>query len=205
MTTGRYQGLSKYLPDGAYEVVEPYLEHYEPRIKITRGRHSKTGDYRPPIISKYHRISINHNLGKYTFLLTLIHELAHLVVWERYGRKVQPHGKEWKAELCHLLDVFIPLNIFPEGITVVLKEKKHKMPASFSADPLLVKALQRSEGVAHQTYVEDLPENALFSFRNGRRFKKLNKMRTRYRCLCLDNKKYYLFSPHAPVEPITGP
>lgn len=203
MSTGRYQVLEKYLPDGSYEIIEPYLEHYNPQITITRGRHSKTGDYRPPMRVSFHRISINYNLGKYSFLLTLIHELAHLIVWEKYGRKATPHGKHWKMELGRLLELFLFLNIFPEEINNVLFQKKDNMPASFSGDRMLVKALQIAEGGTQQTLVEDLPENTLFVFRNGRKFKKLNKMRTRYRCLCLENKKYYLFSPHAPVEPVS--
>ena len=40
-----------------------------------------------------HRISVNGNLNKYSFLITLIHELAHLLTFTQYKNRVDPHGR----------------------------------------------------------------------------------------------------------------
>ncbi len=35
---------------------------------------------------------------------TLRHELAHIIAYEIYGRKIKPHGPEWRAT-CHQLEI----------------------------------------------------------------------------------------------------
>jgi predicted SprT family Zn-dependent metalloprotease len=42
-----------------------------------------------------HEITVNSNLNKYKFLITLIHEISHLVAFEKFGRNIKPHGNEW--------------------------------------------------------------------------------------------------------------
>lgn len=43
-----------------------------------------------------HQITINQNLNKYAFLLTLVHEIAHLITYVNHGWNVKGHGPEWK-------------------------------------------------------------------------------------------------------------
>ena len=74
--------LSSFLPDGAYEGVAQYLQEYKVHLTVTRERKNILGNYRNKIFDKNHRISVNGNLNKYSFLITLLHELAHLLAHE---------------------------------------------------------------------------------------------------------------------------
>ncbi len=88
--------LSNYLPPGTYEPVIAFLEKYKVHLTVSRERKSILGDYRHRTHHDNHRISVNGNLNVYAFLVTLVHELAHLLTYEEYGNKVMAHGKEWK-------------------------------------------------------------------------------------------------------------
>ena len=91
-------GLSEFIPDGCLSPVLAYLQQYKVHLTITRERKSVLGDYRNKVFNKNHRITVNGNLNKYSFLITLLHELAHLVAFEKYGHRILPHGSQWKSE-----------------------------------------------------------------------------------------------------------
>ena len=88
--------LKRYIPAASAEAVLVLLNAYKVHLTITRERRSVLGDYRNATRVSNHRISVNSNLNQYSFLITLIHELAHLVTFERYRHRVAAHGKEWK-------------------------------------------------------------------------------------------------------------
>ena len=69
--------LAAYVPEGSLEPVLEYLHRYKIHLTITKERNSILGDYRHAINQKNHRISVNGNLNKYAFLVTLLHEIAH--------------------------------------------------------------------------------------------------------------------------------
>src|SRR5689334_11996196 len=94
--------LQDFLPPDTYEPVLSFLEHYHVHLTVAQERKSILGDYRHKTPGSNHRISVNGNLNKFTFLITLLHELAHLLTFERYGNKVSAHGKEWKHVFGHL-------------------------------------------------------------------------------------------------------
>jgi SprT protein len=105
--------LSKFIPAAAVPRVLEYLHQYkEVHLTITRERKSILGDYRHATTDKNHRISVNGNLNPYAFLITLIHELAHLVTFIQFGHKVSPHGREWKDLYATLLKDFMGKEIF---------------------------------------------------------------------------------------------
>ena len=54
------------------------------------------GDFKPLKKSGWSQITINNNLNEYGFLITALHEFAHLLVYEKYKNKVHPQGSEWK-------------------------------------------------------------------------------------------------------------
>src|ERR1700694_32960 len=95
--------LQDYLPPNTYEAVLDYLQQYQVHLTVARERKSILGDYRHRLRDKNHRISVNGNLNKYAFLITLLHELAHLLTFEKYGNRVAAHGKEWKLLFGQLL------------------------------------------------------------------------------------------------------
>src|ERR1700761_2471072 len=99
--------LKTYLPEGSFDEVLYYLQHYKVQLTITRERKTVLGDYRNSHAGKNHRISVNGNLNKYSFLITLLHELAHLFTYERFGHRVSAHGTEWKTEYGKILAQFL--------------------------------------------------------------------------------------------------
>src|SRR6476620_1179794 len=108
--------LQDYLPPGTYDAVLGYLHHYHVHLTVARERKSILGDYRHRVNGKNHRISVNGNLNKYSFLITLLHELAHLLTFEKFGNRVAAHGREWKVIFGQLLARFIEHKVFPEDI-----------------------------------------------------------------------------------------
>ena len=137
--------LQSFLPDGCFDEVSAYLVQH-----------------------KNHRISINGNLNKYAFLITLLHELAHLFTFELYGNKVYAHGKEWKNEYSKILARFLLKKIFPPDIEKTLLLSIQNPAASSCGDEKLLRVLHRydtnREGVL---LVESLPMNSLFKIKGG--------------------------------------
>ena len=116
----RSPAIKRYLPDGSFDEVSHYLQQFKVQLTITRERKSVLGDYRNSFGGKDHRISINGNLNTYAFLITLLHELAHLFTYERFGHRVQAHGPEWKNEYSKVLARFLLKKIFPADIQKTL-------------------------------------------------------------------------------------
>jgi hypothetical protein len=193
--------LAQFIPAGAYVEVLHYLQLYKVHLTITRERKSILGDYRHAIDGKNHRISVNGNLNPYAFLITLIHELAHLVTFNAYGNAVYAHGKEWKLLYGKLMAGFLKANLFPVDIRAALEHSLHNLPASSCADEKLMRILkrydERKDGVM---MVEQLPDGALFSIDGGKLFKKGPRLRKRFQCIELETGKLYLFSPFYEVH-----
>jgi len=188
--------LKQYLPEGSFEEVAHYLQHYKVQLTITRERKSVLGDYRNSFADKNHRISVNGNLNPYAFLITLLHELAHLFTYERFGHRVMAHGQEWKNEFSKVLAQFLLKKVFPDDIQKTLLKTLQNPAASSCADTALLRVLHRydekKEGV---TLIETLPHGAVFKIKGGRQFKKEEKVRKRFKCVEVATGKMYLFSP----------
>ena len=131
--------LQQYIPQDSFEDVLLFLNTYNIHLTITKRRHTVLGDYRHSTVYKAHRISINSNLNKYAFLITLLHEIAHLLVFEKFGNKVQAHGKEWKDEFGKILSKFIQKKIFPVDIEKALLYNVQNPKASSCADEDLMR------------------------------------------------------------------
>jgi SprT protein len=196
--------LQNYLPPGTYEAVLEYLQFYKVHLTVARERKSILGDYRHRTHNATHRISVNGNLNSYSFLITLLHELAHLLTFEKYGNRVQSHGKEWKALFGQLLARFINHQVFPEDIRQALLRSLHDPAASSCADEVLLRTLKKyDENNNSLKLVEQLPPDAHFKTHDGRIFKKMEKMRKRFRCIEVKTGRLYLFSPMYEVEPVS--
>jgi hypothetical protein len=194
--------LRRWIPEGAAQLSLDYLHHYNVHLTITRERKSVLGDYRHATHSNNHRISVNGNLNSYSFLITLIHELAHLVTFMEYGNRVQSHGKEWKGIYRKMLEEYIRLDVFPKDIRSALKKSLHNLPASSCADEDLMRVLKGyDEQVGDLLLVEQIPEGGCFSLEDQRVFRKGKKLRKRYQCVELATGKLYLFSPIYEVKP----
>ena len=194
--------LQTYLPPNTFEAVRQYLHQYQVHLTVAKERKSILGDYRHRTHGKTHRISVNGNLNTYSFLITLLHELAHLLTFEKFGNKVQSHGKEWKFIFGQLLDQFIRHEVFPIDIKHALLQSLQNPVASSCADDVLLRVLKtydkRKENVV---FVENLLEGQLFKTHDGKVFKKGEKLRKRFKCIEVATKRLYLFSPVYEVMP----
>lgn len=195
------EGLKPYLPENSLDLVLDWIGNRPIHLKVTRGRTSKLGDFRPPVKDRINKITVNGNLNPYEFLITLTHELAHMVVWEKFGRKVSPHGTAWKSHYAGMLSQLLERRIFPPEIRQIIVKQVMNPKATSKCDTLLVRALQPHNEKQHGIFLEDLPTDSIFRMENGRKFRKKEKLRKWYRCISLDNGKNYRISPVARVIP----
>ena len=194
--------LQSYLPPNTYEPVMQYLHQYQVHLTVARERKSILGDYRHRTHGKTHRISVNGNLNTYSFLITLLHELAHLLTFEQFGNKVQSHGKEWKYIFGQLLDQFIKHQVFPYDINHALMQSLKNPAASSCADEVLLRVLKGyDQKKDNYVFVENIPEGQLFKTHDGKIFKRGEKVRKRFKCTEVSTKRLYLFSPVYEVIP----
>ena len=75
--------IANFLPEDCAEYVIEYLQTYSVHLTVTRKRVTVLGDYRAKHKDLPHRISVNGNLNRYSFLITLLHEIAHLLTFEK--------------------------------------------------------------------------------------------------------------------------
>ncbi len=193
--------LETYLPPGSFDDVVSYLHEYKVHLTVTRERRSVLGDYRNRHHNRNHRISVNGNLNKYSFLITLLHELGHLLAFEKYGNRISPHGEQWKNEFGKILARFIAKKIFPHDIEAELVRSLKSPAASSCAEDSLLRILKRYD--AHKPgffFVEELPPNSTFKVKGGKTFSKGNKVRKRFVCKEIATGRLFLFSPVAEVE-----
>jgi SprT protein len=194
--------LRRWIPAEAAPPILEYLNHYQVHLTITRERKSVLGDYRHATHTSNHRISVNGNLNHYSFLITLIHELAHLVTFMECGNGVQSHGREWKKIYRKILEEFIPLSVFPADVLTALKKNLHDLPASSCADEGLMRVLRRYDADKDGLLlVEQIPDGGCFALEDKRVFRKGKKLRKRYQCIEVATGKLYLFSPIYEVKP----
>lgn len=189
--------LQKYLADKAIPLVEYLINEHKINLKIVNSRQTKHGDFRT-FANGQTQITVNNNLNKHQFLLTLVHEIAHHVTYKKFGR-VQPHGKEWKTIFQHLMLPFLQPEIYPKEILPFLANYLKNPKASTDTDVKLSLALRGFEAENGKNFIFDIPNGSIFSFKN-KLYKRGNKRRTRYECLNLSNKKVYLFNQNVEVE-----
>jgi len=166
-------------------------------LKIVNQRQTKHGDFRKLPNGKF-QITVNNNLNKYQFLLTLIHEIAHHVTHQKFGR-VQPHGKEWKMVFQHLMLPFLRPEIYPKKMLSYLANYLKNPKASTDADVNLSLALREHKSEIGKHFIFEIPIGSMFTFKNVI-YKRGNKRRTRYECLQMTTKKVYLFNQNVEVE-----
>ena len=94
--------LSKYVPQASVVPVFEMIKTHHVHLKIVNERVTRHGDYRK-LPDGAHQITVNASLNQYRFLITLVHEIAHLVAFTKYGRYIKPHGKEWKHTFQQLI------------------------------------------------------------------------------------------------------
>ncbi len=196
--------LSTYLPERAVAPCMALIKENRVHLKIVNERVTRHGDYRR-LANGQHQITVNATLNKYRFLITLVHEIAHLVAFEKYGRRIKPHGLQWKHTFQYLMLPFIRPEIFPSGILPLLARHFKNPKASSGTDAQLSIALKKfDEQQSDKSYVFELPVGSVFRIYNGKLFRKGNRRTKRYECVEVSSGKVYLFQPNAEVELITS-
>lgn len=194
--------LRTQLPASAYPVVVAWLRRNPVLVRVSPPRATKLGDYRPASrgISgrvQPHRISVNADLNKYAFLVVLVHEFAHYSTFQKF-RRHQPHGREWKLEYRRLMRPFLSSEVFPADLLHALHHHLEDAPSSSCTDHSLMRVLRRYDREP-RPFLEELREQTVFRF-NQRLFVKGPRLRTRYRCRCLNDRRIYLIDPTAEVH-----
>jgi len=193
--------IANYIPKKAVTPIVEWLQKNNVQLKISNIRSTKLGDFRAAQNGGYPRISVNYNLNPYAFLITLVHEMAHAEVYKNNSRfkRIKPHGKEWQMTFSQMMQPFLNENIFPESLLPAVKRYFQKPKASSVSDPQLMRALKIFDAQSENPQLDDLLIGDKFIFRNIP-FEVVKKMRTRFQCRNIKNKRLYLIHGLAEVE-----
>ena len=186
----------KYIPKKAIPFVAFLITEHNFSLKIVNQRQTKHGDFRQ-LSSNTFQITVNNNLNKLQFLLTLIHEVAHHVTHQKFGR-VQAHGKQWKTVFQHLMLPFLHPDIYPKEVLPHLAKYLKNPKASTDSDINLSLALKGNVAKKGTQFIFNLLNDTVFIYKN-KLYKRGNKRRTRFECTQLHNKKVYLFHHNTEV------
>jgi SprT protein len=176
------------LPEAAADYVGELLSQHPVVLRVVPRRVTKLGDHRPPNAAvPWHRITINDDLNPYAFLVTLLHELAHLTTHAAHGgrcRRLQPHGREWQTQFATVIEPVVAQRLVPADIDAALRAAVARPRAATCSDRRLLLALSRYDADADSLLrVEELRPGDLFELESGRRFIRGARLRSRYRCL----------------------
>ena len=192
--------LKKYLPEETVMLISEWIIEFDFKLKITKERKTRLGDYTSPRGDLNHTITINYNLNKYAFLITLVHEVAHLVTFNEHKNTVNPHGTEWKRNFQKLMQPFLTPDIFPLEVFAALRKYLQNPAASSCSDIHLLRTLKLHDEDNSTIFLEHLPIHTVFLYNGSRVFKKGERIRKRYKCIEIKSGVIFLFNPITEVE-----
>lgn len=196
--------LQKYVPERAVDPVMELIKMHGVYLKIVSERKTRHGDYRR-LPGGQHQITVNANLNKYRFLITLVHEISHLVAYKKFGRNIKPHGMEWKYTFQQQMLPFIHPGVFPNDLLPILARHFKNPKASSDTDAHLSIALKAYDPKTDKNYIFEIPEGSVFESGNGQIFQKGKRRIKRYECTELDTGRVYIFQPNAEVKVLKTP
>ncbi|MBT4918417.1 MAG: sprT domain-containing protein [Flavobacteriaceae bacterium] len=191
--------LGKYIPQASVASVFQLITTHNIHLKIVSERVTRHGDYRK-MPNGQHQITVNSNLNSFRFLITLIHEIAHLMAFKKYGRAIKPHGIEWKRTFQQLMLPYLRPEIFPKKILPFLAIHFKNPKASSDTDVNLSLALKQYDAPNNKNYIFEIPLGRRFRLYNGKIFKRGPRRVKRFECIEISSGKVYLFNPNAEVE-----
>jgi len=196
--------LNRYVPEHFVEMVVRLVLKYPVVFKIVKPRKSKLGDFRGKNNAGKMQITINANLNQYNFLITTLHEFAHLITYIEFGHRVSPHGIEWQEHFKKLLVPVIESGELPADVEAALQKSIINVKASSCSDQNLSRVLMKyDEGKSNQVLLEELEIGAQFSV-NGKTFVKGVLRRSRFMCEEIQSGKKYLVNALAKVEELSN-
>lgn len=190
--------FERFVPASAVDYCCKLWDHYGFEFQIKRSRRTKLGDYRYDPKSKKHTITINNDLNSFSFLVTYLHEVAHLITFEKHGRKVDPHGTEWKNNFVKVAQPMMNEGVFPKPILLALTNYFKNPKASSCSDPILFNVLRKFDLENPSIPLSQIRNGEEFTF-NGKLYRKIEVRRTRSVCMALSSGRRYLISEIAPV------
>ncbi len=190
--------LEKYIPEAAIAPTFLLIKENHIHLKIVNKRVTRHGDYRK-LPNGEHQITINSNLNRFRFLITLLHEIAHLVAFQRFGRGIKPHGKEWKYTFQELMLPFIRPEIFPKKLLPLLAIHFKNPKATSDTDIKLALALKEFDPPNDKNYIFEIPLGGHFQLYNGKIFERGRRRVKRIECKEINTGRIYLFNPNAEV------
>ena len=194
------QILSKYLPNDFVPYISELIMQSDVKFKIVAPRRTKLGDFKAKgDKNNKSQITINGDLNPYAFLITTLHELAHLHTYNKYKYKVRPHGKEWKKEFSILLNPILIHDALPDELKIALEKSIQNLKASSCSDIHLSRALKIYDPSKRTVTLEELDENTCFAI-NKKTYLKGKLRRTRYLCKEMSSGKSYLIHALAEVN-----
>ena len=191
--------LAKYVPPAAVTPLFQLIQTHQVHLRIVNERVTRHGDYRKRPDGS-HQVTINATLNPYRFLVTLVHEIAHLVAFSQFGARIKPHGKEWKQTFQRLMLPYLRPEVFPQQLLPLLARHFKNPKASSDTDAPLALALKQFDPPNDKNYIFEIPMGGEFRLYNGKIFKRGNKRVKRYECLEIATGRIYLFNPNAEVE-----
>lgn len=194
--------LANYLPDRSLDLVLNLFATYKVKFRIVKPRKSKLGDFRVDSRKSTPEITVNGNLNQYSFLITTVHEFAHLKTYLEHHFRVSPHGVEWKKNYVQLMLPFLENGLLPKDIEAALIRSFVNVKASSCSDTNLHRVLRNYDARdIDEVVLEQLSKNSTFVL-EGRRFQKGNLRRTRFMCEDVVSGRKYLISALATVKQI---
>jgi len=193
--------IRRYIPNSAWFYCNELLERYDFNFILKKERQTKLGDFRRDKKNNY-TITVNRNLNPYQFLVTFIHEFAHLEVAVKHPRSVKAHGQEWKNSFKNLMLPLLHPAIFPDDLLRPLARHMRNPKAAAASDPELWRALQKYNEQDSQLTLAEIAVGGQFVFKN-RTFLKIKKRRTRVLCQDVNNGKQYLIPEVAEVSELS--
>ncbi len=199
--------LAAFVPVTAVEHVAKLLQTHRIQLRVARTRLTKLGDFRPGKQGSAHQISVNQGLNVFEFLLVFLHELAHLKVHEETAPPRLPHGLEWRRHYGELIRDFVAGGHFHPSLEEVLIQYSYQVSASGVGNMELAKLLRAFDRAPLDRpwlFLDEVAQQGVFQTPSGRLFRKEEKLRKRYRCLCLKSRRSYLVHAMARVEEVVG-
>lgn len=196
-----YRIFQKYLPEKSVNYCFKLWIDHKFHFFVSRSRQTKLGDYSYNYQTGVHTITVNHDLNRYAFLLTYLHEVAHLKTGLRFWNKkrIKPHGSEWKAEFQELVLPLLKAEALPDELLPALFDYINNPKASSCSDINLLKALGRYDECQSYHFLSDVQSGQMFRF-NKNVYQKEKTMRTRALCKHVKTGRMYYISEGAQVE-----
>jgi hypothetical protein len=191
--------LRHHLPEPTIDYCLALWAQHPFELKLTKRRFSKVGDFCARS-GKSPQITLNNDLNPYHFLLTYVHEVAHLFVHKKFGSRIEPHGREWKNEFRILMQPLLKESAFPTEILHELQRHMAEPKASSFADTALTNSLRKYDPEhINSVQLSEVAEGSVFKLQ-GKYFKKGKLRRTRVVCREMKTRRLYL----VPADSLVG-